>query len=140
MSFSRLALVALCAALMTGCNDKGPNVTIPAGARIFIKANHLADTVTDKVLPTEWKGGNFEKSEYDFSQILVESDCTFSIPIAWDSRIKRVNASSGTLKCDGVEPHQLQGYLVDDQGRIGRNGMKVGDVVTFEVTKSVTVN
>ncbi|TPG88263.1 hypothetical protein EAH72_33445 [Pseudomonas caspiana] len=139
MSFSRLTLVAFCAVLMTGC-DKGPNVTIPAGSRIFIKANHLADTLVGKVLPTEWKGGNFERAEYNFSQILVESNCSFSIPVAWDSRINRQAASTGTLKCDGTDPQELQGNLVDDNGMMGRNAFTVGDIITFVVARSTTVN
>lgn len=139
MSITKFPLIALCAALMAGCNDNAPNITIPAGSRIFIKANHLDDTLTGKVLPTEWKAGNFEKSEYNFSQVLVESNCSFEVAPQWDSRVKRLMADKGTLTCDGAVSRELPSYLVDDQGMVGRNGVAVGDIIAFVISSSVAV-
>lgn len=139
MSITKFTLIALCTVLVAGCNDNAPNVTIPAGSRIFIKANHLDDTLTGKVLPTEWKVGNFEKSEYNFSQVLVESNCSFGVSPQWDSHAKRLMADKGTLTCDDAGSRELPGYLVDDQGMVGRNGVAVGDIIAFVVSRSVTV-
>jgi hypothetical protein len=134
-----IAVIGCIALSLTGCNDRTLNVTIPMGTVLYAKLYHIGDSVLGSVLPTEYRSEGFSKAEYAVSQVLVDSDCALGIPLEWSNRLKKHVASSATLSCEGVDQRELQGYVVDEDGEQGLDGVTLGGVVSFVVTQTVSV-
>lgn len=134
---NKFKFLGIALVMLSGC-DKGLDITIPAGSVIAMKLNYINDTLIGDVLPT----GNLhaDPSQWtDFGMPLEQSHCSLGIDAKYDSVYVHV-ADSASLVCDGVEHFELDGELVDAQGKKGVKSVTLGDQLNFRVTKTVTVN
>lgn len=137
--FRKIAVLGCVALSLAGCNDKKINVTIPSGSILYSKLYHLGDPALGSVLPTEQRAGGFGKVEYEMSQALAGIGCVLGIPLEWNKRELKHLTSTSTLSCDGVDQRELKGYVVGEDGNQGMAEVKLGGLVRFVVTETVTV-
>lgn len=138
MHFKKLALTAIAASLLIGC-DSGPRVEIEAGSKITAKIYHLGDTVMGsiQVVQTGMKG--IERFDIPAQNALKKLNCTLAA--SRDTEQKGFVITKASVSCDDKDIVEFPAVLIGGDGKSGieLDGAAIGGNMVVMARDSFTV-
>jgi hypothetical protein len=138
MHFKKLALTAIAASLLIGC-DSGPRVEIEAGSKITAEIYQPGDTIMGNIqlVQTGFKG--IERFDIPAQNALKKQKCILSAPTTFDTELKRHVISKAFVSCDDKDTVEFPASLIGKDGNAGITGAAKGDSMVVMARDSFTV-
>lgn len=137
MHFKKLALTAIAANLLIGC-DTGPRVEIEAGSKITAKLYLVGDTAMGSIQVVQTGMEGIERFDIPTQNALKKLNCTLAA--SRDTKQKGFVITKASVSCDDKDIVEFPAILISGYGKSGvEPDAAIGDNFVVMARDSFTV-